>query len=99
MATVHVSTDKLSATWNTDVDHLIGSIYLHIVNGLENKLAHSPVADEFHISDSVDDLVQNVAIDFLGELGYNYDDFKDDAQRARVENLMRMIVLTMGVDL
>ncbi|QSL99737.1 hypothetical protein SEA_AUSTIN_98 [Gordonia phage Austin] len=93
---VRVATDRMSQTKNTEIDHEIYRVYADVVGSLEATYQTSSVEADQVVSEVIERDVTDIASDYLQELGFT--EFTDTNQEERVNRLMSLIVLTMGME-
>ena len=92
-----IHTGKLLSTINTELDFQIDTSYRLAIGEIKNNLADSPVEHERDLVEDVEDHVADVARDYLLELGIGPETTTPD-NLGRLENLMRLVVLTAGME-
>lgn len=93
---VRVATDRMSQTRNAVIDHEIYRVYADVVGSLEAIYQTSPVEADQVVSELIERDVTDIASDYLQELGFT--EFADNHQEERVNRLMSLVILTMGME-
>lgn len=93
---VRVATGRMSQTRNAVIDHEIYRVYADVVGSLEAIYQTSHVEAEQVVSEVIERDVTDIASDYLQELEFT--EFTDTSQEERVNRLMSLIVLTMGME-
>ncbi|AER26633.1 hypothetical protein GTE7_gp090 [Gordonia phage GTE7] len=90
---VHVSTAMLGQTRATEIDHDVYKIVADVTEGLKSHYADSPTPN---VASNFEDDLADVATEYLMELGITPLNTTPE-NLARVEGLMRLIVMTTGM--
>lgn len=93
---VTVETARMSVTKNAVIDHEVYRTYADVVGSLEAAYQTSDDEADQYASDVIERDVADIASDYLQELGFT--EFADTNQEERVNRLMSLIVLTMGME-
>lgn len=91
-----VETARMSVTKNAEIDHAVYRVYADVVGSLEAIYQNSSVEADQVVSEVIERDVTDIASDYLQELGFT--EFADTNQEERVNRLMSLIVLTMGME-